>query len=78
MRWCGGARAGYYALISYFDEKIGELLDTLSATGQYENTVIIHLSDHGEMNGEHGMWRKFELLRGVGACAAAGGVGGAD
>ena len=52
------ARAGYYALISYFDEKIGELLDVLTATGQYENTVIIHISDHGDMNGEHGMWRK--------------------
>ena len=35
------ARAGYYALISYLDEKIGELVDTLQATGQYENTVII-------------------------------------
>ena len=52
------ARAGYYALITYFDEKIGELLDALEATGQRENTVIIHLSDHGDMNGEHGMWRK--------------------
>ncbi len=52
------ARAGYYALISYFDEKIGELLDTLIETGQFENTVIIHISDHGDMNGEHGMWRK--------------------
>ena len=52
------ARAGYYALISYFDEKIGQLLDALMETGQYENTVIIHLSDHGDMNGEHGMWRK--------------------
>ena len=52
------ARAGYYALISYFDEKIGQLIDALHETGQYENTVIIHLSDHGEMNGEHGMWRK--------------------
>ncbi|MYD09174.1 MAG: choline-sulfatase [Chloroflexi bacterium] len=52
------ARAGYYALISYLDEKIGELLDVLVETGQYENTVIIHISDHGDMNGEHGMWRK--------------------
>ena len=52
------ARAGYYALITYFDKKIGELLDALEATGQRENTVIIHLSDHGDMNGEHGMWRK--------------------
>lgn len=52
------ARAGYYALVSYFDEKLGQLLDVLHETGQYKNTVIIHLSDHGEMNGEHGMWRK--------------------
>ena len=52
------ARAGYYALITYFDEKIGELMDALKETGQEENTVIIHLSDHGDMNGEHGMWRK--------------------
>ena len=52
------ARAGYYALITYLDEKIGELIDALKETGQYENTVIIHISDHGDMNGEHGMWRK--------------------
>ncbi len=52
------ARAGYYALISYFDEKIGQLLDALIETGQAENTVVIHISDHGDMNGEHGMWRK--------------------
>ncbi|MCY4526041.1 MAG: sulfatase-like hydrolase/transferase [Anaerolineaceae bacterium] len=52
------ARAGYYGLITYLDEKIGQLLDALEATGQMENTVVIHLSDHGEMNGEHGMWRK--------------------
>ncbi|MCY4024597.1 MAG: sulfatase-like hydrolase/transferase [Anaerolineaceae bacterium] len=52
------ARAGYYGLITYLDEKIGQLLDTLESTGQLENTVVIHLSDHGEMNGEHGMWRK--------------------
>lgn len=52
------ARAGYYALITYLDDKIGELLDALEASGQLEDTVIIHLSDHGEMNGEHGLWRK--------------------
>jgi len=52
------ARAGYYALITYLDEKIGQLIDTLKETGQYDNTVIIHISDHGDMNGEHGMWRK--------------------
>ena len=52
------ARAGYYGLITYLDEKIGNLLQTLEQIGQLENTVVIYTSDHGEMNGEHGLWRK--------------------
>ena len=51
-------RAGYYGLITYLDEKIGNLLKTLEETGQLEDTIVIYTSDHGEMNGEHGMWRK--------------------
>ena len=51
-------RAGYYGLITYLDEKIGCLLDVLEETGQRDNTLVIYTSDHGEMNGEHGMWRK--------------------
>ena len=51
-------RVGYYGLITYLDEKIGRLLDALEETGQRENTVIAYFSDHGEMAGEHGMWRK--------------------
>ena len=51
-------RVGYYGLITYLDEKIGRLLDVLEATGQRENTLIAYFSDHGEMAGEHGMWRK--------------------
>jgi choline-sulfatase len=34
------------------------LLDTLDETGQRENTVVIYVSDHGEMAGEYGLWRK--------------------
>jgi choline-sulfatase len=55
------ARAGYYGLITYLDEKIGRLLQVLEETGQRENTVVVYFSDHGEMNGEHGMWRKSSL-----------------
>ena len=54
-------RAGYYGLITYLDEKIGRLIDALEETGQLENTIIVHTSDHGEMNGEHGMWRKSNM-----------------
>jgi len=52
------ARAGYYALVTYLDDKIGRLLAALEETGQADNTVVIYISDHGEMAGEHGMWRK--------------------
>lgn len=52
------ARHGYYALCSYLDEQVGLLVAALEATGQLDNTAIIYTSDHGEMAGEHGMWRK--------------------
>ena len=52
------ARAAYYGLISYLDNKIGNLLNTLEETGLAENTVVIYTSDHGDMLGEHGLWRK--------------------
>lgn len=52
------ARRAYYGSISYIDEMIGTLLDTLESTGQAENTAIIFTSDHGEMLGERGMWFK--------------------
>jgi choline-sulfatase len=56
------ARAGYYGLITYLDDKIGRLLQALEETGQRENTLVIYISDHGEMAGEHGMWRKSNFL----------------
>ena len=52
------ARAAYYGLITYLDDKVGALMAALEQTGQLENTLVIYTSDHGEMNGEHGMWRK--------------------
>lgn len=55
------ARAAYYGLITYLDDKIGRLLDVLEDTGMYDNTVIIHTSDHGESLGEHGLWRKMNF-----------------
>ena len=52
------ARAAYFGLCTYLDDKIGHLLDTLEEQGLAENTVIVHTSDHGDMLGEHGLWRK--------------------
>lgn len=52
------ARAAYYALVTYLDDKVGRLLQTLEETGQADNTIVVFTADHGEMLGEHGLWRK--------------------
>ena len=55
------ARAAYYGLASYADSKIEELLDVLEHTGLADNTIVVHTSDHGELLGEHGLWRKMSF-----------------
>jgi len=50
------ARRGYFANISYIDEKIGELLDVLARTRMADKTVVVFVSDHGDMLGERGLW----------------------
>jgi len=52
------ARHGYYGMISYIDDKVGQLMKTLNETGLADNTIVILVSDHGEMMGERGMWFK--------------------
>ena len=52
------ARAAYFALITYMDAQLGVVLDALEAKGQLDNTIIIYISDHGEMAGERGVWNK--------------------
>jgi arylsulfatase A-like enzyme len=50
--------AGYYAHCSALDAAFGRLLDTLDATGLNENTIVIFTSDHGDMLGSQGQFRK--------------------
>ncbi len=40
-------RACYAAMVSYFDEQVGEIVATLKELGIYENTLIIFSSDNG-------------------------------
>ena len=53
------ARRAYYGMISYVDDKLGELVAALEDTGLADNTVIVFAADHGDMMGERGMWYKF-------------------
>jgi iduronate 2-sulfatase len=57
------AIAGYYACISFTDENLGMLLDTLDRTNLWENTVVVFLSDNGWHLGDHGgLWSKLTLF----------------
>ncbi|WP_454751816.1 choline-sulfatase [Cupriavidus necator] len=52
------ARHAYYAMVSYVDDKVGRLLETLKRAGFADNTIVVFTSDHGDMLGERGMWFK--------------------
>lgn len=56
------SRHGYYAMISFLDDKVGELMAALEESDQADNTVVIFCADHGEMLGERGMWFKQSLF----------------
>jgi len=51
-------RAAYWAMCDLIDEAVGEMLDALERTGQREETIIVFTSDHGEMLGDHGLYKK--------------------
>lgn len=51
-------RRAYYALVTYIDNKVGELVKVLEDTGLRDNTIIMFTSDHGDMLGEKGMVQK--------------------
>lgn len=47
-----------YGMISLVDEQIGRVLAELVRLGLRENTVVVFLSDHGDMMGDHWMLNK--------------------
>lgn len=58
------ARHAYYGAISFVDEQIGSVLETLADTGLAEDTIILLIGDHGEMLGERGLWYKMNFFEG--------------
>ena len=53
--------ADYFAIITHVDEQIGRILDTLEATGQDKNTIIVFSGDNGLAVGQHGLMGKQSL-----------------
>lgn len=56
------ARRGYYGMISYVDDLLGQVMQALNDSGFTDNTVVLFASDHGDMIGERGMWFKKTLF----------------
>ena len=55
-------RAGYLGNLAYVDTCVGELYVSLERLDLLKNTVVIYTSDHGEMDGDHGLYQKFCLF----------------
>ena len=61
------SRKYYYASITFIDEQIGRIIDELKRKGMYDNALICFVSDHGDMLGDHHLWRKTYAYEGSSA-----------
>ncbi|MBN9659748.1 MAG: arylsulfatase [Acidobacteria bacterium] len=52
------ARVGYSGSVSFMDEQLGRVTEALRKRGWLDETLIVYLSDHGDMTGDHYLWRK--------------------
>ena len=52
------ARATYYGLMTEVDHHLGRVVTYLKESGQYESTLIVFTSDHGEQLGDHYLFGK--------------------
>jgi choline-sulfatase len=51
-------RANYYGKISLIDHQVGQILEAFRQKRWLDELLVIFLSDHGEMLGDHGRLRK--------------------
>merc|ERR1711964_452289 len=52
-------RANYYGKISIIDHWIGRILEAFKRKGLLDDLLVVLVSDHGEMLGDHGRIHKF-------------------
>ena len=58
-------RKAYYGSITYLDYSIGKILTWLKNHGLYNDTLIVFSSDHGELLGDHHLYRKITPFEGA-------------
>ncbi|MHC4072978.1 MAG: arylsulfatase [Planctomycetota bacterium] len=58
VRQAKESRRAYYGSVTFIDEQIGRILAALKERGMYDNTMIMFFADHGDMLGDHHLWRK--------------------
>jgi arylsulfatase len=58
LRQVRESRQGYYGSVSHVDEQVGRILDALAARKLLDETLILMTADHGDMLGDHHLWRK--------------------
>lgn len=63
-RYLKQAKKAYYASITHIDRQIGRLIQYLRRQKLYDQTTIVFVSDHGEMMGDHNMFRKGPFFEG--------------
>lgn len=53
--------AGYYAMITHLDDRIGRVLASLESSGRADDTVVVFAGDNGLALGRHGLMGKQNL-----------------
>jgi len=54
--------AHYLGMVTFVDDLVGRLLDTLDELGLAGNTVVLATADHGDMAGSHGLFNKGPVM----------------
>lgn len=52
------SRSVYYGMVTFMDHQLGRLIGTMQYQGDWDNTLVIYTSDHGEFLGDHGTGKK--------------------
>ncbi|HZZ42901.1 MAG TPA: sulfatase [Tepidisphaeraceae bacterium] len=59
---CLESKRAYYATTSFMDHQAGRVLDELDRLGLRDSTIVVFMSDHGYLLGQHFAWQKMLLF----------------